>query len=244
MRFVPYAVGLFMLTPIIVWFALWLFAFPGIKSGFDVPLALSLFAVSVPLVVTFLITNIAFIANSMAGSNEFGPPAWTPARRLLAAQPAAAVVIGAATVPYLTSVGEPWYLAAVPLVTGIGFALAIRLSIARQAGGAERRAMPEAAQRPRRPAAASPAPQATAHAAPQTVARAAPRRPILNRIPVLGRFVRELVEDYAQERTFFALNLGLLWLGAAVLFGLPVIFYTALVLVPVAFALIIAVTRG
>ena len=99
MRFVPYAVGLFMLTPLVLWAGLWLFAFPGIKSGFDVPLVVSLFLVSVPVVITFLITNTAFIANSMAGRNEFGPPAWRPARALLAVQPSAAVLIGAAAAP-------------------------------------------------------------------------------------------------------------------------------------------------
>ena len=63
-------------------------------------------------------------------------------------------------------------------------------------------------------------------------------------MPVLDRMVRELIDGYAQERIFFGFNLAALWLGAAFLFGLPVVFYTALALVPVVFAAIIATTRG
>ena len=141
----------------------------------------------------------------------------------------------------------------IPLATGVCFAIAIRRSIVwREADPPRAAGTPAAA--PRDLPTAAPAPTAVRSAvaaaptAPPVVAAApaAPRRRLREwvfAIPVFGWMLRELIEDYAQERLFFAFNVVALWLGAVVLFGLPIIFYTALALVPVVFTFIIMTTR-
>ena len=237
MAALPYIVGAFAITPLAVWFGLWLFAFPGIKSGFDVPLMLSLLAVSIPLVLTFFIVNLAFISNSMAQRDEFGLPAWLPARLLLKAQPVLAVLTGVAMAAYLPLAGEPAIAATIPLGLSLLIAYASHRIIRQGRAG--------------RPRAADTTPADQATSAPIPAARRPLRQGLTDTglrvayaIPLFGWLLRDAVEGDASARGFFALNMAAVW-GIAVGFvGIELVFVTALMLTPVVFVTFIAMTRG
>ena len=46
MKYVPYGVGAFMLTPLLLWAGLWVFAFEGPKTGFEDPVTVAMIGVS------------------------------------------------------------------------------------------------------------------------------------------------------------------------------------------------------
>ncbi|NJO55680.1 MAG: hypothetical protein HC834_04180 [Rhodospirillales bacterium] len=112
--YIPYLIGLFLLTPFVVWAVLWTFAFPGIKNGFERDVAVALFAVSVPLVAWFFLSSIGFIANSVAGDDEFKQPSDTSGPPDLTALPFAAPIIGVAATAYLLVAGHPWLIGLSP----------------------------------------------------------------------------------------------------------------------------------
>jgi hypothetical protein len=114
-----------MLIPYLVWAGLWLFAFPGIKNGFDREVAIALFATSGPLVAWFFLSALGFIANSMAGVSEFDRPAAGLAWRIIALLPGLAIAIAAASALYLGIDGHPWYSILAPVAAGAVIAAAI-----------------------------------------------------------------------------------------------------------------------
>ena len=236
MAALPYIVGAFMITPLVVWFGLWLFAFPGTKSGFDVPLMASLLAVSIPLVLTFFIANLAFISNSMARRDEFGLPAWRPARLMLRAQPVLAGLTGVATAAYLLLIGEPAGVAAIPLGLSLVIAYACHRTI-RQGGTGRPQAGDDA------PADGLAAPRPARHPSWRHGA-AKVGLWLVYAIPVLGWLLRDAVRGDASARAFFAFNLATVWAIAAGLVGIELVFVTALILTPVVFVTFIAMTRG
>lgn len=122
----PYALGLFMLVPYMLWIGLWLFAFPGEKNGFEAAAGSVLFATSVPLVLWFALCSLGFIANSMAGASEFSRPRGSTAATIIAVLPAATLCIGTAGALYLLSLAQPWYVIAAPIAVGLIIAAAIR----------------------------------------------------------------------------------------------------------------------
>ncbi len=94
-RHLPYAVGAFMLIPLALWGGLQL-AIPGAASGFDDPVMVSLFALSLPLVAWFYLRNLGGMANSMAGESEFARPRNRAVRRMLGLLPGVSLGIGIA----------------------------------------------------------------------------------------------------------------------------------------------------
>jgi hypothetical protein len=82
MRYLPYVIGLFMLSPLFIWSGLWI-AFPGPKPGItDAPFIASLIGISIPLAFYHYIAGLAFIANSIEGGAGEIRPRWAPARWL------------------------------------------------------------------------------------------------------------------------------------------------------------------
>ncbi len=82
MRYLPYVIGLFMLSPLFIWAGLWI-AFPGPKPGItDAPFIASLIGISIPLAFYHYIAGLAFIANSIEGGAGEIRPRWALARWL------------------------------------------------------------------------------------------------------------------------------------------------------------------
>lgn len=121
----PYAIGAFMGLPFVLWIVLWLFVFPGEKSGFDSELTTVLLAVSAPLVLWFFFCSLGFIANSMAGANEFDRPRAPLITLTIAILPQATLCLGIAGGLYMLSLEAAWYAIAAPLALGVLIASSI-----------------------------------------------------------------------------------------------------------------------
>lgn len=135
MRHIPYAVGLFMATPLILWALLWGFAFPGPKSGFDSPGAVALLIVSVPLVVYFLIVNLGMLANSMSGHAVVERPVGRIAGRLVHWLPVATLAAGAASAGMLAATGAATAEAAAVAVVALAVAAVLHRAVRRRSAG-------------------------------------------------------------------------------------------------------------
>ena len=72
MKYVPYGVGAFMLTPLLVWAGLWVFAFEGPKTGFEDPVTVAMIGVSLPVVVWFGLRGLSSIAGDSGRSPAGG----------------------------------------------------------------------------------------------------------------------------------------------------------------------------
>jgi len=117
MRYVPYLIGAFMLLPFVLWAGLYL-AFPGPKPGItDAPVAVSLVALSLPLVLFHYIAGLGYVANSIAGQAGEVLPIWTPARWVQRAMAPLTFLLSALAFGFLVSQGQSWMTA-----TGVAFA--------------------------------------------------------------------------------------------------------------------------
>ena len=230
-RHVPYYVGGFMLLPYAIWLVLWATVIPGPKHGFYQPMSMAMFAVSIPLVAWFFLSNLGFLSNSIAGGDAFRRPQNRWVRWTLEALPATALLIGCACVPYLLAAGEPLALAPLPVLMGLGIAWAIR----RGEAARERDGSP--------PDAAGSSQGLTVQAAGGPgLGRTAMGAIFL--LPVVGWMLREAVRGSDDDRKFFALNLSLGAVLVALLFGMQGLFVVALALTPIALLLIVLITRG
>ena len=224
----PYAIAAFMMTPFVLWMALWLFAFPGEKAGFEAHLTVAMLAISAPMAIGFLVSNLSFISNSMLKRDEFGLPAWQPARRLLLCTPAMTVLLGVIALGALAWMdGTAWSWIVVPLVT-VACTWACHRTIKRARDG-----------HPADRAGLSPSPlRQTGRAAVRVAGRA------IYWIPVLGWMARDAAQGRPSAIGFLVLNLALAVGIATALFGVQALFVTALILVPMAFIAMIGLTRG
>ncbi|MEQ8435670.1 MAG: hypothetical protein RIA71_15680 [Oceanicaulis sp.] len=210
MRFIPYALGGFMLLP----FALWagLFAvFPGPKPGFfDSPTAFALVAVSIPLVVFHYIAGLAFVANSMAGQAGEALPVWRPARAVQRAMAPLTAVLAAAGFVWVYSVGEG--LTAAAAVAGAGIAMALIMAGARRARSIDALLVH---------------PASLARRAAGLAGRA------VLAMPVFGHMLREVARDPHAAGPLFMLNIALFMALMVALFGFAVLVIPAMLAVPV-----------
>lgn len=68
--------------------------------------------------------------------------------------------------------------------------------------------------------------------------------PFAYRLPVLGPIAREWAEGHRDFPFFLLLAFVLVWASGVAVFGLPALYLTAVGLVPLMFALLVAITRG
>jgi hypothetical protein len=201
MRHLPYVIGLFMATPLVLWAVLWGFAFPGPKAGFDSAGPLAMLAVSVPLVVYFLLANLGMMANSMAGHTETERPLGRGARRLARVLPVAAGLGGATAVALVVAAGAPALEIAAVAVLAVVVTGVLARAIYR---------------RPRPPAARSATPVPAAPSA-VPIAPAAPPRAEDGRLPWLLVNAILLV-------ALATLSFGVVALLVAAIVAVPVVF--------------------
>ncbi|MEQ8404096.1 MAG: hypothetical protein RKE49_03285 [Oceanicaulis sp.] len=217
MRFVPYAVGGFMLLPFFLWAGLYA-AFPGPKPGFfDSPTAFALVAVSIPLVIFHYIAGLAFVANSMAGQAGEALPVWRPARAVQRAMAPLTALMSVAGFAYVAWAGEG--LAAAFAVFAAGIAMSLIMAGARRA---------------RRIDALLVHPAGLARSAAGLVGRATLATPLL------GHMLREVARDPHRAGPLFALNLVLLLAVLVKLFGFAVLVIPAMLAVPAMFYLLLS----
>ena len=227
-RHVPYIVGGFMLLPYGFWLIAWALFLPGPKPGFDKPMSMAMFAVTIPLVLWFFLANLGFMSNSIAGANAFEHPAVRWVRWVLARLPALAILIGLGCLPYLLAVGEAPLTIPLPLLVALLVAWAIHRG---EAARAEEARDLSGKGEPTRSALGQGA---------RELGRVAIRALFL--VPVAGWLLREAVHGRDEDRTFFSLNLALLLVLAVLLFGFQALFVVALAGVPIAFLLILLLT--
>ena len=228
-RNVPYYVGGFMLLPYAFWLIIWATVIPGPKQGFEAPVSMAMFAVSVPLVAWFFLSNLGFLSNSIAGGNAFHRPQSRWVRKTLQLLPAAALLIGGACVPYLLAAGEPLFLAPLPVVIGLAIAWAIRrgeTARERETGTAD----------------ATDRLQTTQRTDGIGLGRIAMDAVFL--VPIVGWMLREVIRGSDDDRKFFILNLTLGAVLAVLVFGIQGLFVVALALTPMALLMIVLITRG
>ena len=103
MRYVPYGVGAFMLTPLLVWAGLWVFAFEGPKTGFEDPVTVAMIGVSLPVVVWFGLRGLSGIAG-IAGRSQGGGVAAALVAATLRALPIVGIGLTAIAVAALMAV--------------------------------------------------------------------------------------------------------------------------------------------
>lgn len=236
MRYLPYAVGGFMLLPLIVWLVLWSVFFPGPKHGLDVPLTAALLATSMPLVLWFFLANLGFLANSIGGTSEYDKPSQPLARHLVAALPWMALAIGLLSLPYLYAQGAVSGLTVLPLLSGLAIFYAIRTG--EQARAADKgRALERTKDASQEAARESAGPSALQRAMGWVMK-------LVYTIPLLGWLIEDAVKGRESARLFFALNCAFAWLAAIAVFGYPAIILPALALVPLVFAGIFWTTRA
>ena len=217
MRFIPYAVGGFMLLPFVLWAGLFTL-FPGPKPGFfDSPTAFALVAVSIPLVLFHYIAGLAFVANSMAGQAGEALPAWRPARALQRAMAPLTAGLSVAGFGFVLHAGEG--LAAASAVFAAGIAMALIMAGARRA-----RSVDAVLVHPARLA------RRSAGLAGQAILMT----------PVLGQMLREVGRDPHRAGPLFALNVVLALAVLVKLFGFVVLVIPAMALVPAMFYLLLS----
>jgi len=216
MRHLPYAIGLFMLSPIFVWVGLWL-AYPGPKPGItDAPLIAALIGISIPLVLYHYIAGLAFIANSMAGAAGEVRPLWAPARWL---QRAMIPLTGLATLgasAWLVQSGEA--LPFIALLAACG--LVMMFGLVKAEGGRG---------------------WFNVHETLASLVRGSARllMATILRLPLIGPMLREIERDPNRAAPFIVANMVLGTILFVWLFGFTALVIPALMAVPVAFYLMI-----
>lgn len=217
MRFIPYAVGGFMLLPFLLWAGLYA-AFPGPKPGFlDSPTAFGLVAVSIPLVIFHYIAGLGFVANSMAGQAGEALPVWRPARAVQRAMAPLTVVFSVAGFAGVLYAGEG--LAAAGAVFGAGIAMALIMAGARRARSIDALLVH---------------PASLAQDGARLVGR------LVLATPLLGHMLREVRRDPHRAGPLFVLNLVLALAVLVKLFGFAVLVVPAMLAVPVMFYLLLS----
>ncbi|MFW6412659.1 MAG: hypothetical protein ACOC0V_00850 [Oceanicaulis sp.] len=212
MRFIPYAVGGFMLLPFVLWAGLFA-VFPGTKPGFfDSPTAFALVAVSIPLVLFHYIAGLGYVANSIAGRPGEALPVWAPARAVQRAMAPLTVVLSVAAFAWVSHAGEG--LAAAFAVAAAGLAMALIMAGARRARGFDALLVH---------------PARAARDAAGLVGRA------ILAIPVLGHMLREVGRDPHRAGPLFFLNVALFFGVLVALFGFSVLVIPAMLAVPAVF---------
>lgn len=217
MRYIPYAVGGFMLLPFVLWAGLYA-AFPGPKPGFfDSPTAFALVAISIPLVLFHYIAGLAFVANSMAGQAGEALPVWRPARALQRAMAPLTAVLSVAGFAFVLNAGEG--LAAAFAVFAAGIVMSLIMAGARRA---------------RRIDALLVHPAGLARSAAGLAGRA------VLATPVIGHMLREVGRDPHRAAPLFALNLVLALAVAVKLFGFVALVVPAMLAVPAVFYVLLS----
>jgi len=218
MRFLPYAIGVFMLLPFALW-AGFFFAFPGPKPGLDVPVVTALLFISLPLAAYHYIAGLAFVANSMAGRPGEIVPDWRPARWAMRAMPAVTGVLalGAGAILWLAGEG----LAATAAAVAGGLLLAALLEHISRA-----------------PALVLPRID-LAHGLHQ-IMRCAGHA--LLHVPVLGWMLREARRDPHRGIPLLMLNLVLVLGLLTAAFGMIVVMIAAMASVPLVFYALFALS--
>ena len=227
MRYLPYAVGGFMLLPFAIWLAFWSL-FPGPKHGLDVPLVSAMLATSMPLVLWFFVANLGFLANSIGGGDQYDRPDFRPVRGLVALLPWAALALGVLSQPFLFLQGEVNALMPMPLLTGAAIFFAIRR-------GEKARAADSALCGPQSKPQNAPAEEAPAR--PSTLARLGGFcLKLVYAVPLVGWLIEDAVKGRESAKLFLALNVFILAAAAVAVFGYPALIVMALALVPIVFA--------
>lgn len=223
-RNLPYLVGAFMLIPLLLWMVLWAFVLPGPKHGTELPLAVALGVVSLPLVAWFYLASLGMLANSIENANAYAAARQPLVRRLVAALPAVALGLGLLSLPALVWAGEPWYLTPVPLLVAAAIAWAIRKGEAarlldkRSANGERVQMLP-----------------VLTAGAKQSAAIAGK---LVFRLPLFGPWLREGITGSNRDKAYFALTLLLAAVLAVMIFGYPALIATALTATLLAFVFI------
>jgi hypothetical protein len=224
MRALPYAIGAFLSVPLVIWLVLALTILGGPQFQGEDPLSNALFAVTIPLVLWFMLSSLGSLANAMAGADQFAAPRWAPVRWTLRALPAASVVLGVAASIYLVVTGAALWAVPIPFVVaaGVGFAIHRGEAVRPDAAGV-----------------VEPARQLRDHVVPALAEAGQVARHILYATPLLGWIARDAARGGASSRRYLALNLAAVWLVAVWFGGLPVVIWTALLAAPLVFALLI-----
>ncbi len=229
-RNLPYLVGAFMLVPLVLWIGLWAFVLPGPKYGTELPLAVALGLVSLPLVTWFYLASLGMVANSIEDANAYEEARHPLVRRMVAVLPGAALSIGLVSLPALLWVGEAWYLTPVPLLVATAIAWAIRKGEAarlldqRSAKGERVQMLPLLA--------------AIAKGGAQFAGK------LLFLLPVIGPWLREGLCGSNRDKGYFALTLLLGAILAVMIFGYPALIVTALTATLLAFVFITFTVLG
>lgn len=225
MRALPYVAGAFLMLPLLIWLGLATTTLTGPQFRGEDPLSNALFAVTVPLVVWFMLSSLGSLANAMGGENQFAAASWAPVRWTLRALPAVSVIVGAAATAYLALAGTAAWAVWIPLGVALGVGYAIRR------GEAVR---PDAA------GVAVPVWRLRDRVIPALAGAGRTARRIAFATPVLGWMVRDAAHGRRSSRRYLALNVAVLWAVAVWVGGVTVVLWTALAAVPAVFALLIA----
>ncbi|KAA5804059.1 hypothetical protein F1654_09800 [Alkalicaulis satelles] len=216
MQFLPYAIGIFLLTPFFIWAGFYVIM-PGPKWGVtDAPLTASMLMVSLPLVAYHSLAGLAFVANSMAGRTGETAPVWTPARRFGQAMAPLTILLTAGSLAWLASLGESAY--AMAGVAALGLFMALSL-----AGAESSRSFGH---------------MLTAPAAGVLMGLRQAGR-LLLAVPVIGHMLREIAADPNRAGPWIALNLALSLAALVWVFGPGVMVFLAMASVPLVFCAIL-----
>jgi hypothetical protein len=230
-RHIPYAVGIFMLFPLVFWFVMSGFVIPGTGMVIDSAVTFAMLAVSMPLVAWFYIANLSFLSNNIGGDCEFAEPRSGVAMVVLDSLPWFSLSAGFASIVVLRMIGEPWPLALLPFGLSMLIAGAILL-------GEHRRTNDAAHKQPVADAKAVGAKAAT----PRLDAVLKRAMSLVFHVPVFGWMLRDAIYGRESARSFFAVNILLLAGLAVWVFGYPAVIVIALAGVPLCFAALVALT--
>jgi hypothetical protein len=225
MRALPYIIGAFLAAPLLIWLVLAQTTLGGPQFQAEYPLSNALFAVTIPLVVWFMLSSLGSLANAMAGADQFAAPRWAPVRWTLRALPAATIVLGLAAGAYVAVAEGVSWTVVLPLAVALAIAVAIRQG--------------EAA-RPDEAGVVAPARRLRDRVIPALAAAGRGLRRGVYATPVVGWLVRDAAEGRRSARYYLALNLLVLWLVALWFGGVPVVIWTAVLATPLVFAGLVA----
>ena len=229
-RHIPYAVGAFMLVPLGLWLGLWFFAFPGPKQGLGGPLSVAMGFVSLPLVAWFYICTLGMLSNSIERRDEFERPRHYWLDHLITALPWIAMATGAGAAPYLLLTGTAWPLSLLPL--GLSAVIAGAIVAGERARGRDRQSLASA--------------QRTAPTSVETLLKTAGGLAMsaVFAVPILGRMLREAVDNGSRGWTYLSVNLVLASIVAVAFFGYPALITIALMACAVVFVMMLTIAAG